>query len=75
MPAILATQEVEIRRILVGGQPCKLFVRQYLYLRPHEYWSHLIHTIKGLEIGISTFSEYTTLCDEAVIKPTSLPTP
>jgi hypothetical protein len=47
-----------------------------LYLRPYEYWSHFIHTIKGLEIGISKCTEYPMLCDKAVlIKPASHPTP
>jgi hypothetical protein len=47
-----------------------------LYLRPNEYWLHLIHTIKGLEISLSICTEYTMLYDKAVlIKPASHPNP
>jgi hypothetical protein len=29
-----------------------------LYLRPCEYWSHLIHPVKDLKISISMCTEY-----------------
>jgi hypothetical protein len=35
------------------------------------YWSHQIHTIKDLEISISTYAEYPICAKAVLIKPAS----
>jgi hypothetical protein len=45
-----------------------------VYLRLHEYWLHLIHTIKSLGISKSTWAEYPILYNKTLpIKPINYP--